>query len=182
MGEEYGEESPFLYFINHSDPALIEAVRQGRKAEFHNFSWKGETPDPQNLKTFLKSKINWGKRNKDMHKVLMDFYKHLITLRKITPALALLDKKNFTVDSPEGEKIMFIRRGKDTGHVFIVFNFNRADVKITPPVLNGRWKKWLDSSEKIWNGPGSLLKHELTPGDEIIMRGHSLVMYSMVKP
>ena len=31
MGEEYGEEAPFLYFVSHSDPALIEAIRQGRK-------------------------------------------------------------------------------------------------------------------------------------------------------
>lgn len=86
------------------------------------------------------------------------------------------------MDSPEGEKIMFVRRWKDLSHVFIVFNFNCADVKMIPPVLNGRWKKWLDSSERIWNDPGSLLRHELTPGDEIIMRVHSLVMYSMVKP
>jgi maltooligosyltrehalose trehalohydrolase len=182
MGEEYGEDAPFLYFISHSDPTLIEAVRQGRKKEFEDFKWKEEPPDPQNLKTFLKSKINREKRFEGNHKVLSDFYKKLITLRRTIPALALLDKKSLAVDSPEGEKIMFIRRWKDPSHVFIVFNFNRADVKITPPVLNGRWKKWLDSSEKIWNGPGSLLKHELTPGDEIIMRGHSLVMYSMVKP
>ncbi len=179
MGEEYGEDSPFLYFVSHSDPALIEAVRQGRKKEFEDFKWKDEPPDPQNLETFLKSKINREKRFEGNHKVLSDFYKKLITLRRTIPALALLDKKSLTVDSPEGEKIMFIRRWKDPSHVFIVFNFNCADVKIIPPILNGRWEKIIDSSEKIWNGPGSLLKHELTPGDEIIMRGHSLVMYNM---
>ena len=182
MGEEYGEESPFLYFINHSDPALIEAVRQGRKKEFSEFKWQGEPPDPQSTETFLKSKINWEKRFEGNHKVLSGFYKKLITLRKTIPALSLLDKKNLTADSLEGEKIMFIRRWKDPSHVFIVFNFNCADVKMIPPILNGRWKKWLDSSERIWNGPGSLLKHELTPGNEIIMRGHSLVMYNMGKP
>ena len=30
MGEEYGETAPFQYFVSHSDPALIEAVRTGR--------------------------------------------------------------------------------------------------------------------------------------------------------
>ena len=39
MGEEYGETAPFLYFISHSDPALIEAVRKGRKEEFKEFTW-----------------------------------------------------------------------------------------------------------------------------------------------
>ena len=37
MGEEYGETTPFLYFIDHSDPNLIEAVRQGRKREYCYF-------------------------------------------------------------------------------------------------------------------------------------------------
>lgn len=32
MGEEYGETAPFHYFISHSDPALIQAVRNGRRS------------------------------------------------------------------------------------------------------------------------------------------------------
>ena len=45
MGEEYGETAPFLYFIDHGDAGLIEAVRRGRKAEFASFGW-GDVPDP----------------------------------------------------------------------------------------------------------------------------------------
>ena len=41
MGEEYGETAPFPYFISHSDPNLIEAVRQGRRDEFKAFGWSG---------------------------------------------------------------------------------------------------------------------------------------------
>ena len=178
MGEEYGEDSPFLYFVSHSDPALIEAVRQGRKAEFRNFSWKEEPPDPQSVETFLKSKMDWEKRNKDRHKVLMDFYKHLLSLRKTIPALSSLDKKNLTVNGLEGEKIIFMRRWKDSTHVFIIFNFNCSRVKIIPPVLDGGWEKMIDSSETIWNGPGSLLPKELNAGDEITIRGFGFVMYN----
>lgn len=181
MGEEYGDKSPFLYFMSHSDPTLIEAVRQGRKKEFEDFKWKDEPPDPQNLGTFLKSKINWEKRFEGNHKVLSGFYKKLITLRKTIPALSHLDKTCLAVDGLEAEKVLFMRRWKDSSHVFFIFNFNSADVKIIPPVLNGRWEKIIDSSEKIWNGPGSLLKHELTPGEEIIIGGHSLVMYNKEK-
>ena len=45
MGEEYGEEAPFLYFMSHSDPALIEAIRQGRRKGFAPFL-AGGPPDP----------------------------------------------------------------------------------------------------------------------------------------
>ena len=53
MGEEYGETAPFLYFVSHGDPALVEAVRRGRREEFARFTWKGEVPDPQAEETFL---------------------------------------------------------------------------------------------------------------------------------
>jgi maltooligosyltrehalose trehalohydrolase len=40
MGEEYGEDNPFYYFVSHSDKLLIEQVREGRKDEFKAFMWK----------------------------------------------------------------------------------------------------------------------------------------------
>ncbi len=42
MGEEYAEPNPFLYFVSHTDPDLVEAVRKGRKAEFAAFHALGE--------------------------------------------------------------------------------------------------------------------------------------------
>ena len=55
MGEEYGEEIPFLYFISHSDSDLIKAVREGRREEFKDFRWEGEPPDPQSINAFIQS-------------------------------------------------------------------------------------------------------------------------------
>ncbi len=34
MGEEYGEEAPFLFFSDHIDPDIAEATRTGRRREF----------------------------------------------------------------------------------------------------------------------------------------------------
>ncbi|MBE0556970.1 MAG: malto-oligosyltrehalose trehalohydrolase, partial [Proteobacteria bacterium] len=52
MGEEYAEERPFLYFVSHTDEALIEAVRKGRREEFAGFQWDSNLPDPQDPETF----------------------------------------------------------------------------------------------------------------------------------
>ena len=57
MGEEYGEERPFLYFTSHGDPALAKAVSEGRKSEFIAEARGGEVPDPQSEETFRRSKI-----------------------------------------------------------------------------------------------------------------------------
>ena len=64
MGEEYGEKAPFLYFVSHSDPALIEAVRKGRAEEFRAFRWEGEPLDPQSKDTFARCKLHWDERNR----------------------------------------------------------------------------------------------------------------------
>lgn len=71
MGEEYGEENPFYYFSDFSDPKLIQGVREGRKRD------NGQETDPQSDSTFNSSKLSW-KVNDD----IFSFYKTLIKIRK----------------------------------------------------------------------------------------------------
>jgi maltooligosyltrehalose trehalohydrolase len=82
MGEEYGEEAPFQYFVSHSDQELIEAVRRGRKEEFSSFQGERSLPDPQDEMTFLGSKIDLDLRHHEKHRTLLEFYRTLIKLRK----------------------------------------------------------------------------------------------------
>jgi maltooligosyltrehalose trehalohydrolase len=179
MGEEYGEEAPFLYFVSHSDADLIEAVRKGRKEEFKSFNWKEEPPDPQSVDTFLKTKISWEKRGQGHHKVLLDFYKHLIKLRSEIPALANLDKEALEAFGFEADKLVVMRRWKDESQVLLLFNFNHEEVKLPASLYEGSWKKMLDSSDKRWNGPGARLPERFNSGDELKMRGHSFAVYLM---
>jgi maltooligosyltrehalose trehalohydrolase len=59
MGEEYGEPNPFQFFTDHPDPAIAEATREGRRREFESFeSFAGDVPDPQDERTFLRSKLS----------------------------------------------------------------------------------------------------------------------------
>jgi maltooligosyltrehalose trehalohydrolase len=177
MGEEYGEDQPFFYFVNHSDAELIEAVRKGRKEEFEAFEWQGDPPDPQSAETFLKSKIRWEKRNEGRHKVLLDYYKNLIKLRRDIPALSNLDKNSLDVVGLEDEKLLLMRRWQDGSEVFSVFNFNDVDARLAAPLTAGVWKKILDSSENIWNGPGTLLPDRITQGEEMAVKSQSLSLY-----
>jgi len=179
MGEEYGEDAPFLYFVSHSDPELIEAVREGRKQEFNAFSWQGEPPDPQGEKTFLKSKINWKKRDKGEYKVLLAFYRRLIKLREEVPALSTLNKDTLDAWGLEDKKVIFMRRWQDEeeSQVFCILNFNKKDITLPVPLSEGRWQKVLDSSDRIWHGPGALLPEALVSGDEVTPRAESLVVY-----
>ena len=58
QGEEYGERAPFQFFSDHIDADIAEATRSGRRREFAAFaSFEQEVPDPQDPRTFERSKL-----------------------------------------------------------------------------------------------------------------------------
>jgi maltooligosyltrehalose trehalohydrolase len=161
MGEEYGEVAPFAYFINHSDPDLVEAVRAGRRGEFAAFGWQENPPDPQDEATFLRAKLNPALWRQGHHQVLVSFYRKLIRLRKTHSCLAQLSKKNMEVVDDEQKMMMLVRRWSDTAEAWIVFHFSSAQGSMPVPISEGRWIKALDSAEKQWQGPGSRVTPEI---------------------
>ncbi|MGH7830852.1 MAG: DUF3459 domain-containing protein, partial [Candidatus Binatia bacterium] len=170
MGEEYGEEARFPYFVSHSDPELVEAVRRGRKEEFAGFRWQGEIPDPQDRQTFTSAKLNHGLRQKDRHRLLHDFYRELIRLRKQIPALARSSKETMDVIGYEEDRVLLVRRWADGGEVFMISNFGDKQTAVSLPVPEGRWQKLLDSTDERWHGTGSALPESLTCQGEAKLR------------
>jgi maltooligosyltrehalose trehalohydrolase len=148
MGEEYGEKAPFQYFVSHGDSALIEAVRRGRKEEFAKFGWTGKVPDPQDESTFLGSQLNWDLQNEGEHRVLWNFYRELLRLRRELPALARLDKQALEITSFTDKRVMLVRRWNAANQVLIAFHFDGATTELALPIPSGRWRKILDSTEK----------------------------------
>jgi maltooligosyltrehalose trehalohydrolase len=155
MGEEYGEKAPFLYFVSHSDPALIEAVRAGRLEEFAAFNWPQEPPDPQDEVTFLRTKLDHSLRKRGQHKKLLDFYRELIKLRTGVPALASMSKERMETVGYEEEGVLFVRRWEGKSEVCAVFNLSEDEVTLELPFPSGSWRKLLDSGDRRWDGPGS---------------------------
>jgi len=166
MGEEYGETAPFPYFVSHSEPELIEMVRRGRREDFAAFQWQDEMLDPQDEATFLRAKLNHELRGEGQHKVLLDFYKELIRLRKETPALAQLSKENLHVKDFEEERVLFIHRWSEKSEVIITFNLNSKLTSISLPFPQGNWHKSLDPAEEGWSGNGTAVPGRLSSGGE----------------
>ena len=155
MGEEYGETAPFDYFISHSDPDLIEAVRRGRKEEFISFRWQGEPADPQAEATFLRCKLNRKLRSHGQHGTLYSFYRELIRLRRELPALRSLDKERLEVTGLEQEKVLWWRRWGEGHETTAAFHFGKQEKTVSLLLPKGRWRKELDSADTAWGGPGS---------------------------
>ncbi|MGH7843885.1 MAG: malto-oligosyltrehalose trehalohydrolase [Candidatus Binatia bacterium] len=180
MGEEHGELAPFQYFISHSDPELVDAVRRGRRAEFSNFATGDDVPDPQDEATFYRCKINHALRTEGRHRTLFEFYRELLRLRRQLPALSVLSKENLEAGSFERENILWLRRWSEEEQAYLVFNFSPLQASAGISFSDGPWRKELDSAEKRWEGPGGSVPENFTGGSEIelSLRPHAAVLFS----
>ncbi len=161
MGEEYGETAPFQYFIDHSDPQLVKAVREGRRREFAAFGRQEAPPDPQDEAIFAAAKLNRSLRDTGQSRVLLNFYRELIRLRQEIPALAQLSKKQLDVVADQEHRMLLVRRWMGSDEVFLIFSLSDRQMTLPLPLPAGRWRKILDSADPDWLGPGRLLPEEI---------------------
>jgi maltooligosyltrehalose trehalohydrolase len=112
MGEEWGARTPWRFFSRFPDPALRDAVREGRRSEFAEHGWgEAEVPDPNAEQTFRDSKLDWSEPAKEPHATLLAAYRELIALRKAWPELSdpWLDAVELDVD--EDGRTLVLHRG-----------------------------------------------------------------------
>jgi maltooligosyltrehalose trehalohydrolase len=152
MGEEYGEPAPFQYFVSHTEPALVEAVRTGRREEFAAFGWDGEVPDPQDPATFTRSTLDWSRRDDPAHRPLLDCYRELIALRRDHPAVAGRDAGEATPTRHGPAALSWHRAARDR-EVVVVTNPTDAEIELVLP-HPGEWRVVLDTADAAFAGPG----------------------------
>ena len=94
MGEEFGAETPFLFFCDF-EKELAAAVTAGRRNEFAHFKAfsdpekRAQIPDPSATTTFEASRLDWSSVAQPPHADWLHFYRRLLKLRSehIVPRL-----------------------------------------------------------------------------------------------
>lgn len=184
MGEEWGEQAPFMYFVSHSDPALIEAVRQGRKREFAAFQGAGEAPDAQAEETFLRSKLQWPRLMQEPHRTLFRYYQALLTLRKQS-SLRHPNRESVAVVVDENRRTLtlFRQQKQNTSDesavsetVVCLMNFAKEAQSLTLPTGNKSWNKLLDSADPQWHGPAAA-PASVASGESVTVQPESILIY-----
>jgi len=95
MGEEFGAETPFLFFCDF-EKDLAAAVTTGRRNEFARFARfsspaeREQIPDPSEARTFEASLLNWSEIDQPRHREWLRFYRNLLKVRcqHIVPRLS----------------------------------------------------------------------------------------------
>src|ERR671937_1099466 len=151
QGEEWAAREPFQYFVSHTDPVLVDAVRKGRREEFKGFSWN-DVPDPFAEETFQRSRIDRSSKDQEA----LRWHRALLELRREHPALQ--DDSRQGVRASAQGKTLLMRRGP----LLVVAAFDPRPSEAKLP--EGRWRVLLDSG-------GSELR-----GDRLRFQGRGAVV------
>lgn len=177
MGEEYAEAAPFLYFVDHSDLDLIDAVRRGRQAEFESFAWKGAPPDPADQETFNRSRLDWSLRDEPTHAPLLALYRDLIQLRRTHPAMAAPDRERTSVRFDD-DTMTLERWNNEGARIAAVLNLTARRLDCNADLTPGRWRRLLDTADERYGGPGAATIDPLaSPGATLTLQPYAVVVY-----
>lgn len=141
QGEEWGATTPFLFFTDHRDDRVAQAVREGRRRELAALGWNPEdVPAPQARETFERSKLDWTELSHPSHADLLEWHRRLIELRQAEPSLTdgRMDRVRARYD--EAERWLMVERGP----VFVAGNL--GDGPRALPLPAGRHRILLASA------------------------------------
>lgn len=167
MGEEHGATTPFMFFSSHSEPALAEAVRTGRREEFSAFAGFGsdEIPDPQDPTVLARSTLDWSDAGTSEGQARRRLWTDVLRLRRTTPALATGDRRMIRQLLTESRQMAVLRDDPaGAAPVVIVANASQdaADVNFALP---GDWRVCWASNDATYGGPGTAVDVECSDLD-----------------
>jgi maltooligosyltrehalose trehalohydrolase len=144
MGDEYGETAPFPYFVDHHDPKLLQAVREGRAAEFATLAEAGQLFDPGDPAAYIAAKLDRSLRDEGHHRQLHDLHAALIAIRRQHPALGSSPLNSTAAKNHQG--LLMVERTHPAQEAVILLNFTGEQrVAELPPTAADEWSHLLTS-------------------------------------
>ncbi|MEO0769759.1 MAG: malto-oligosyltrehalose trehalohydrolase, partial [Cyanobacteria bacterium J06649_4] len=191
MGEEYAETAPFLYFVDHNDPDLLEAVKEGRKKEFAAFHDVENLPNPVSKETHDRSLLNWLSadeklsQNRLKQATMRRFYQRLIAVRKQCKVMTPTVPPDITV--AHNANTLQYRQSLASGELLCLMNFSDEAEKVGLNLGDRVWCQQLNSADPQWFVEGCedvenigelpTLISDAETGSTLVLAPKSIVMY-----
>ena len=180
MGEEYGEPNPFFYFTHHEDPALMEAVRAGRQEAFSLQEADDVEPDPQDVATFERSRLQPELHRQGEHQALHAFYRELLTLRRSIPALTDPQAPREVMEREEERVfILQVHAWDEAAETITILGFADTETRVPLPIPPGTWVKRLDAGDPRFLGNGAVVPDRLHSDGaiELTLPPHAVLLF-----
>ncbi len=133
MGEEFGAETPFLFFCDFG-PDLAKKVTEGRRNEFSRFqrfrepSVRERIPDPSADSTFQASKIDWACLPQPRHREWLQYYRLLLDIRRrrIVPMISAIEAERTTATTIADRGLRVTWAAGAAGSLTVIANLGPA--------------------------------------------------------
>lgn len=154
MGDEHADPAPFPYFVSHTDPALVEAVRRGRAEEFAAFSRGRTPPDPQAEQTFRSAVLDHSLADAGgVGHVRWLLHQELLRLRRDLQPFARGGGLE-ALQGPDAALRVVWHDRPGLADAALLVRFGDDDLVLEVP-RSGSWDVVLDTAEERWGGPGA---------------------------
>lgn len=136
MGEEFGAETPFLFFCDF-EKDLAAAVTEGRRSEFAQFArfsdpaQRESIPDPNAPSTFEISRLNWSALDQSHHQDWLSFYRQMLILRRehITSRLSAACKLEASYKVRGGRGLIVDWKFPDSASLTLIANLGPTPLR-----------------------------------------------------
>ena len=128
QGQEFLASTPFLFFTDHSEE-LGRLVTEGRRREFAAFvqfsdpALRAHIPDPQDARTFQRSKLHLDEADYGAGLVMQDLYRAALRQRATDPVLIAARRGRPPLRAEAQRRAVLIEIATDAGTRLIVANF-----------------------------------------------------------
>ncbi len=127
QGEEWAASTPFQFFTSHPEEDLGKATAEGRIREFAQMGWDPSVvPDPQDPRTFQRSKLDWSEPESGRHARVLAAYQRLVELRRSLPDLTDPSFGSISCTADEDTRVFTMRRGS----TLMVVNFGDQPTEV----------------------------------------------------
>jgi maltooligosyltrehalose trehalohydrolase len=153
MGEEYGETNRWMYFTNHQQAWLGDAVIQGRTHEFPESGFAPEQiPNPQATETFAKSKLDWSTLARPYNARLLNRTRAIGKLRAQHPAMRNVADDSVTARPLGPNAVEYTRRSEDGRKQLVVLTSRGGEALEYTPTEGRRWRVRFSSESQAHGG------------------------------
>ncbi len=176
QGQEFLASSPFLYFTDHNEE-LGRLVTEGRRQEFAAFKQfsdpavRERIPDPQDPRTFARSKLDLDAASYGIGLLIQDLYRAALAIRADDPVLVAARRGRPTLRAESREEALLITIEAGGGRRILTVNFGDRVTFDEPGTTSLR--PLLHTGETHYGGNG--VAPQLRDG-AIIVPGHSAAL------
>ena len=159
QGQEFRSARPFLYFTDHAED-LAEAIRDGRRAEFARFTafadpkLRERIPNPQDPRTFERSKLEPPGTRDPRSALFEDFHRALLQLRHSDPVLSKFRQARLPIEARLGNDLLTVRFVAGDSERMLALNVSGSPVKCELP-RSGSWRCAFNSDDAAFGGFGA---------------------------